>query len=61
MAQLTMLGLGISYLPGAYFASMLDQFAGSSLGRQELDGEMLEEADGALWNPALLDRCSSLT
>ncbi len=48
-------------LPGAYFASMLDQFAGSSLGRQELDGEMLEEADGALWNRALLDRCSSLT
>ena len=35
-------------LPTAYFEAMLDQYGDSSLGRQELDGEMLAEVDGAM-------------
>lgn len=33
------------------------QYGGSSLGRQELAGELLEEVDGALWSRELLERC----
>jgi phage terminase large subunit-like protein len=47
-------------LPGTYFEAMLDQFAGTSRGRQELDGELIEESDGALWSRALLERCREL-
>lgn len=31
------------------------RYGGTSLGRQELDGELLEDVDGALWNRAMLD------
>ena len=44
-------------LPPAYYRAMLDQYEGSTLGRQELEGEMLAEADGALWSRALLEDC----
>lgn len=44
-------------LPPAYYAAMLAQFGGTSLGRQELDGELITEADGALWTRALLESC----
>ncbi|ANY18794.1 Terminase-like family protein [Tsuneonella dongtanensis] len=44
-------------LPASYYESVLDQFGGIALGRQELDGEMLDEVEGALWNRTLLDRC----
>lgn len=44
-------------LPPDYFASMIEQFGGSGFGRQELDGELVEDVEGALWNRALLDRC----
>ena len=44
-------------LPTAYYDAMLGQYADSSLGRQELDGEMLAEADGALWTRAMLEGC----
>jgi phage terminase large subunit-like protein len=32
------------------------RYAGTRLGRQELDGEMLEEAEGALWSIEMIDR-----
>jgi len=35
--------------------AVIDMYAGSRLGRQELDGEIIEEAEGALWTRALLD------
>jgi len=44
-------------LPEPYIEAMLDQFGGSSLGRQELDGELLTEVDGALWSRALIEQC----
>jgi phage terminase large subunit-like protein len=44
-------------LPPAYLAQMLETFAGTTFGRQELDGVLLDGAEGALWSRALLERC----
>ena len=44
-------------LPADYFASMIEQFSQSGFGRQELDGEMVEASEGALWNRALIETC----
>ena len=44
-------------LPTPYYQAMLDQYDGSALGRQERDGELLDEAEGALWTRALIERC----
>jgi phage terminase large subunit-like protein len=44
-------------LPADYLASMIEQFANSRFGRQELDGELVDDVEGALWTRALLDRC----
>ncbi|MEZ5749254.1 MAG: terminase family protein [Caenibius sp.] len=44
-------------LPPRFLRAMRREFAATTLGRQELDGEMLEAVEGALWNRALLDRC----
>ncbi|OJY67473.1 MAG: ATP-binding protein [Sphingobium sp. 66-54] len=48
-------------LPAAFLAEMARQFGGTRLGRQELDGALLLEAEGALWTRALLDRCRAAT
>ena len=47
----------VGVLPADYFRSMIEQFEGSSLGRQELDGELVDGAEGALWTRALLEAC----
>jgi phage terminase large subunit-like protein len=40
------------------FMAMIEKrYAGSRLGRQELDGELIEDRDGALWTRAILDPC----
>ena len=44
-------------LPADYFASMIEQFSQSGFGRQELDGEMVEASEGALWDRALIETC----
>ena len=44
-------------LPLTYYGAMLSQYGSSTLGRQELEGELLDEADGALWTRSLLERC----
>jgi predicted phage terminase large subunit-like protein len=36
---------------------MIEQFAASPFGRQELDGELVDNVEGALWSRALLERC----
>lgn len=33
------------------------KYGGTTLGRQELDAELLDDVDGALWNRSLLDAC----
>ena len=45
------------HLPDSFLAEMRALYGRSRLGRQELDGELLEEVDGALWSRALLDAC----
>jgi phage terminase large subunit-like protein len=42
--------------PG-FVAAMMDSYGGTRLGRQELDGELIEEAEGALWTRDLIERC----
>jgi phage terminase large subunit-like protein len=44
-------------LPDDFLAAMAERYAGTRLGRQELDGEYFEEAEGALWTRALIEKC----
>jgi phage terminase large subunit-like protein len=44
-------------LPPRFLAEMARMFGGTRLGRQELDGDLLLEVDGALLTRDLLDRC----
>ena len=46
-----------AYLPSNFVEAMLASYGGTRLGRQELDGELLEDAEGALWTRALVERC----
>ena len=43
-------------LPERFIESMRSQFGGTALGRQELDGHLLTEAEGALWSRAILEK-----
>lgn len=45
------------WLPDSFVAAMIESYGGTRLGRQELDGEMLEDVEGALWTRALVERC----
>lgn len=47
---------GNPHLPDAYVETVERLYAGTRLGRQELEGEMLARA-GALWTEALIERC----
>lgn len=44
-------------LPASFVEAMAAQYAGTRLGRQELDGELLEDVAGALWTRALIEQC----
>ena len=44
------------HLPESFVAAMLTIYAGTRLGRQELDGELLEDVAGALWTRRLIER-----
>ena len=46
-----------AYLPSNFVEAMLASYGGTRLGRQELDGEMLEDVEGALWTRGLVERC----
>lgn len=37
--------------------AMAETYGGTRLGRQELDGELIAEVDGALWSRDLIERC----
>ena len=45
-----------AHLAASYLAEMQRRYAGSLLGRQELDGEMIEEMTGALWRLAWIEQ-----
>ncbi|HEY0625461.1 MAG TPA: terminase family protein [Allosphingosinicella sp.] len=45
-----------AHLPESFVEAMVATYGGTRLGRQELDGETLEDADGALWSRKLIER-----
>jgi predicted phage terminase large subunit-like protein len=38
-------------------AFLYERYEGTRLGRQELEAELIEDTEGALWTPALIDAC----
>ncbi|MEG3126098.1 DNA-packaging protein [Sphingomonas sp. GB1N7] len=45
------------HLPSATRQSLEDLYAGSRLGRQELDGELIDDVEGALWTRDMIEAC----
>jgi phage terminase large subunit-like protein len=45
------------HLPASFVAAMHAMYGASVLGRQELDGELIEDLTGALWSRAGLEAC----
>ena len=43
------------HLPASFVAAVTATYAGTRLGRQELDGELIEDIAGALWTRALVE------
>lgn len=44
-------------LPEDFTTRMLADYAGTRIGRQELDGELIDDVEGALWTRDLIERC----
>ncbi|RYY26352.1 MAG: ATP-binding protein [Sphingomonadales bacterium] len=44
------------HLPDSFVAAMVAEYGGTLHGRQELEGELIEEVAGALWSRALVER-----
>lgn len=44
-------------LADAFFSAVIKTYEGTRLGRQELNGELLEDDPGALWTRTLIERC----
>ena len=44
-----------AFLAPQFLKTISERYAGTRLGRQELDGDLIEEAQGALWSRALLE------
>ena len=47
----------VANLPAAFIQVMKADYDGTRLGRQELNGELIEELEGALWTRAMLEEC----
>ena len=43
-------------LADAFFSQIVNRYAGTRLGRQELEGELLEDVEGALWTLDMIDQ-----
>ncbi len=46
-----------AHLAPRVLEQLTERYAGTRLGRQELDAELLEDTDGALWKRQMLDLC----
>lgn len=46
-----------AHLPRAFIAATESAYGGKRLGRQELDGELIEEVEDSLWPRALIELC----
>lgn len=42
-------------LPASFLAAMATAYGGTRLGRQELEGEVIEAVEGALWSPDMIE------
>lgn len=47
----------LANLPGRFIADVTREFGGTLLGRQELDGELIDDLPGALWTRGLIETC----
>jgi phage terminase large subunit-like protein len=45
------------YLSPTFFEAVVGRYAGTRMGRQELDGELIEDRPDALWSRALIEAC----
>jgi len=45
-----------AWLAPAFFAAVIARYEGTRLGRQEIDGEIIEEREDALWTRALIEQ-----
>ena len=45
-----------AHLPAAFVDWAVETYGGTRLGRQELDGELIEDVDGALWTRDVIER-----
>jgi phage terminase large subunit-like protein len=48
-------------LSPAFFSSIITKYEGTRLGRQELDGQLLDDTPGALWNLSRIDELRART
>ena len=46
---------GNLHLPGAHLSAMQAAYGGTRLGRQELEGELIEDVEGALWPRGMIE------
>lgn len=46
-----------AHLPAGFLTAIESAYAGTRLGRQELDGELIEDVKGSLWPRALIEKC----
>jgi phage terminase large subunit-like protein len=46
-----------AHLSPAFLGEVLGRYAGTRLGRQEIDGEIIEDRDDALWSRAMIEAC----
>ncbi|HWH16956.1 MAG TPA: terminase family protein [Allosphingosinicella sp.] len=45
------------HLAPSFVEEMSEAYGGTRLGRQELDGELVEDVEGALWTREMIERC----
>lgn len=50
-----------AYLAKSFLDEVQARYGGTRLGRQELDGMLVEDVEGALWTSAMLDGCRDET
>ncbi len=46
-----------AHLPDSFLAAITQAYGGTRIGRQELNGELIEDIEGALWTRALIEQC----
>lgn len=46
-----------AFLPASFVQAMEEEHGGTRLGRQELEGELVEDLEGALWTRATIEAC----